>query len=331
MKKVIIGMSGGVDSSVAALLLQQQGFDVHGVFMKNWDDENPEPTYRKKTRNECPWEQDFADMRAVCHQLDIPYTTFNFTKEYRELVFNEFLHELQVGRTPNPDILCNQEIKFRLFFNKALGMTGAGYVATGHYAAIKNHQLCRPRDQAKDQTYFLYRIDPHILSRILFPLQDLTKQEVRTIAHKAGLATAQKKDSTGICFIGNIRYSDFIQTYLPKKPGIIETTNGKIVGEHDGLHLYTIGQRHGIHIGGTGPYYVTQKDIKRNVLIVTNNAHDPQLYQTVCIVHKLHWLGAITLPIQCSVQVRYRQAEAGGSGVVRAGHSGRTECTGERQ
>lgn len=309
-KKIIVGMSGGVDSSVAALLLQQQGHEVIGVYMKNWEDADTEetPEYRKaEALRGCSWEQDMADVRAVCAQLNIPYLTFNFVQEYRDLVFSEFVSELKAGRTPNPDIACNQEIKFRLFFEKALNMPDVDAVATGHYAAIHNGQLVRPADTNKDQTYFLHRIHPDHLDRILFPLQDLTKDEVRAIAAEHGFPNADKKDSTGICFIGDIDYNTFINEYIDKSPGEIQLQDGTVIGAHEGLHFYTIGQRRGINIGGDGPYYVVAKDLERGVLVVTNDSEDPALYRSECVVEKMHWLSETELPMQCKVQIRYRQ------------------------
>lgn len=309
MKKIVVGMSGGVDSSVAAYLLKQQGFDVLGVFMKNWEDATPEPGYRQQeTMAGCTWEEDFADVRAVCQQLDIPYTTFNFVEEYRDRVFDYFIAELKAGRTPNPDILCNQEIKFQLFLEKALRLEGVDGVATGHYAKIDNQgRLCRPRDRNKDQTYFLYRLDRAVLPRVVFPLADLTKEEVRAIAKQQKFPNADKKDSTGICFIGNIDYKQFIDQYIEKRPGVIQTLDGVVVGKHDGLHFYTIGQRRGINIGGTGPYYVVKKDQEKNILFVTNNKDDSQLFQASCRVSDLHWLTEFPLPKEADVQIRYRQ------------------------
>jgi len=305
--KIIVGMSGGVDSSVCAYLLKREGWDVLGVFMKNWEDDERDPVYRVPTSG-CTWEQDYADVRAVCDKLDIPYTTFNFVAEYRQRVFSVFLEELKAGRTPNPDIVCNQEVKFHLFLQKALQQEGVTAIATGHYARLRDGRLCRPLDLNKDQTYFLHRIDPAQFPHIVFPLADLTKQEVRAIAREQGFPNADKKDSVGICFIGNIDYREFISQHIPQQPGTIETLAGVEVGKHQGLHLYTIGQRKGIEIGGTGPYYVVRKDYSRNVLLVTNTPDDPALLQTTCVVDQMHWLVPPTeVPQQCSVQVRYRQ------------------------
>lgn len=305
--KIIVGMSGGVDSSVCAYLLKQQGYDVLGVFMRNWEDDERDPAYRVPTSG-CTWEEDFADVRAVCDTLDIPYTTFNFVKEYRERVFRVFLEELKDGRTPNPDIVCNQEVKFHLFLQKALRIPGVTAIATGHYAKLRDGLLVRPVDRNKDQTYFLYRIERETFPQIVFPLADLTKPEVRNIAAEQGFPNADKKDSTGICFIGNIDYREFIRQHIQSNPGVIETALGVAVGEHQGLHLYTIGQRKGVEIGGTGPYYVISKDYTRNVLVVTNDANDQALLQSVCEVSSMHWLvNADRVPERCEVQVRYRQ------------------------
>lgn len=310
--KVIVGMSGGVDSSVTAYLLQQEGWDVIGVFMKNWEDAFENPDYRDTSISGCSWEDDYADVRRVCDQLGIPYLTFNFVEEYKQLVFDSFLEELKKGRTPNPDIACNQEIKFHLFLKKALQVEGVTHVATGHYAKITEQEdgryvLTRPADSNKDQTYFLYRIEPDVLEHVLFPLADLEKEEVRAIAAEQQFPNADKKDSTGICFIGDIDYGAFIDQYLEKKPGDIITTEGKVIGEHQGLHFYTIGQRKGINIGGTGPYFVAEKRMETNELVVTNNSNDPLLYQQECVVKEMHWLQTSEMPFRCDVQVRYRQ------------------------
>lgn len=311
MKKVVVGMSGGVDSSVAAYLLQQQGYEVLGIFMINWEDATDNPTYRTDALSGCTWEQDYEDVRKVCDQLGITYMTFNFVEEYRALVFDYFLEELRVGRTPNPDILCNQEIKFHLFMKKALALEGVEAVATGHYAAIKqdgsDYYLCRPADDNKDQTYFLHRMDPNVLDKVLFPLQDLRKDEVRTIAQEQGFPNADKKDSTGICFIGDIDYGEFVKQYIPESKGNIVTKAGDVIGEHAGLHLFTRGQRKGIDIGGTGPYYVLDKNREANELIVTNDSEDDGLYHSGCTVSDMHWLYAKNVPAQVMVQVRYRQ------------------------
>lgn len=308
MDKIVVGMSGGVDSSVAAALLQEQGWDVIGVFMKNWDDIVPQPTYRtQEVMNGCSWERDLADARAVCDRLGIPLKVYYFVKEYHDLVFNIFIAELKKGHTPNPDILCNQEIKFRLFMERACAEEGVRAIATGHYARIRNGVLCRPKDLNKDQTYFLFRIPRERFAKIYFPLADFMKDEVRAKAEKLGFPNADKKDSTGICFIGEIKYNDFVREYIPRNPGNIETAAGEVIGTHDGLQFYTLGQRKGVNIGGCGPYYVLRKDQERNVLVVTNDNNDVGLFASECLVEDLHWLMDVELPDQASVHVRYRQ------------------------
>lgn len=304
--KIAVGMSGGVDSSVAAFLLQEQGHEVVGVFMKNWEDDVDDPRYRAPESG-CSWEEDYADMRAVCDQLGIEYTTFNFVDEYKERVFGYFLEELKSGRTPNPDIMCNQEIKFHLFLQRALQLPGVEAIATGHYARISGGKLMRPADRDKDQTYFLHRMGKEHLSQVVFPLAELTKDDVRAIAQEQGLATASKKDSTGICFIGDIDYDSFIDQYMDKQPGKIATKSGEVIGDHDGLHFYTIGQRRGVNVGGTGPYYVVKKDYDTNTLVVTNDPDDPDLSATDCAVEDMEWLVDVDLPVECEVMVRYRQ------------------------
>lgn len=307
--KIIVGMSGGVDSSVAAYLLKEQGHEVIGVFMKNWEDASDEPEYRKDTLSGCSWEEDYDDVRAVCDQLGIPYRTYNFVEEYRKAVFEDFVRELEAGRTPNPDILCNQEVKFKAFLEKALKEPGIDAIATGHYAAIVEGKLARPKDHNKDQTYFLYRIDRERLANIVFPLQNLTKDEVRAIAQEQGFPNADKKDSTGICFIGDIDYDAFIDQYIEKKPGKIVTKEGEVIGDHEGLHFFTIGQRKGINIGGTGPYFVLEKRMDTGQLVVTNDTDDPDLYSSQCLVTDMHWLQDLELPFECTTQIRYRQPE----------------------
>ena len=324
---VIVGMSGGVDSTVAAYLLQQQGYDVQGVFMKNWEDptewSGETAVYRKNRINDCPWEIDLADARAAAEKLGIPFRVMSFVNEYYDLVFSEFVSELKAGRTPNPDILCNQEIKFRLFFERALAEEGVDFVATGHYAKINvaadgSFQLLKPADREKDQTYFLHRMNAGVLPRVLFPLQDLTKGEVRKIALEQGFLNAEKKDSTGICFIGDIDYKTFIDQYIEKKPGkiVLVAASGEreVIGEHQGLHFFTIGQRRGIDIGGTGPFYVFAKDMASGELLVTNNVDDPRLFARECRVEKMHWLVSaedarvqVGSTFECEVMIRYRQ------------------------
>ena len=264
IKTVVVGMSGGVDSSVSALLLKRQGYRVIGMFMKNWEEKDEEGV--------CHSTRDFDDVVKVCKQLDIPFYSVNFVEEYRNQVFSHFLAELEAGFTPNPDILCNREIKFKAFLEKALHL-GADFLATGHYCrkceASNPPKLLKGADPNKDQSYFLYTITPHSLQKVLFPVGHLLKSEVRQIAKEFGLATAEKKDSTGICFIGKRDFKDFTSRYLGYKPGKFENLKGDVIGQHDGIAFYTIGQRKGLRIGGPGDaWFVVGKDIERNVVIV---------------------------------------------------------------
>lgn len=305
-KKVIVGMSGGVDSSVAAFLLQQEGYEVIGVFMKNWSDEFA-------IKGECPWEQDHMDARMVADQLNIPLYTFNFETEYKERVVRYFFDEYKAGRTPNPDILCNSEIKFKIFLEKALAM-GADYIATGHYARIREqnekYQLLKGIDASKDQSYFLYAIDKNILANVLFPVGELTKKEVRAIAHTLRFVTKDKKDSQGICFIGEIDLRQFLSQYISDTPGdIVDAETGEKVGEHTGLAWYTIGQRRGMSVGGTGlPLYVSGKDMQKNILYVAKGNYNPLLFKESLQAIKLNWLcDEPSLPQKLSAKIRYRQ------------------------
>ena len=309
--RVIVGLSGGVDSSVSALLLQQQGYDVQGIFMKNWEEDD--------TAEYCSASVDIADAQAVCDSLKIPLHTVNFAAEYWERVFENFLQEYKAGRTPNPDILCNKEIKFNAFLTYALQL-GADFIATGHYAGIARDTdelyLTKCADNNKDQTYFLYTLGQAQLSRTIFPLTKFTKPQVRLLAEKAGLSNFKKKDSTGICFIGERKFKDFLNRYLPAQPGNMETPAGQIIGQHDGLMYYTIGQRQGLRIGGKKtateePWYVLGKDIVRNVLIVGQGHNHPLLFSTVLYCSQINWVSG-TLPVTpffCSAKVRYRQVE----------------------
>ncbi|MGN0804411.1 MAG: tRNA 2-thiouridine(34) synthase MnmA [Candidatus Coproplasma sp.] len=310
MKTVVVGMSGGVDSSVSALLLKEQGYNVIGLFMLNWEEQGEDGA--------CTAESDYADVRRVCSLLDIPYYSVNFAKEYRERVFKHFLEEYSAGRTPNPDVLCNREIKFGPFREYALSL-GADYIATGHYCGIDhnkdgNHYLLKAKDSGKDQTYFLNQVTQTQLSRVLFPLADLPKEEVRRIAEANNLATAKKKDSTGICFIGERNFRKFLSEYLPAKPGKILTLSGEEVGEHCGLMYYTLGQRRGVNLGGkqgeSGRWFVVKKDLKNNILYVSHGDESP-LYSNSCFVTSLNWIG-VNPPqdeLICTAKFRYRQGE----------------------
>lgn len=308
-QRVIVGLSGGIDSSVTAFLLKQQGYEVEGLFMKNWEEDD--------TESYCAASIDLADTQAVCDRLDIPLYTINFAAEYWDRVFTHFLQEYQAGRTPNPDVLCNKEIKFKTFLDYAL-QRGADFIATGHYAGkcAKNHvyRLLKSVDPNKDQTYFLYTLTQESLAKTLFPLASLTKPEVRKIGRDIGLVNAEKKDSTGICFIGERKFKHFLQNYLPVQPGNIETLAGKKVGEHDGLMFYTIGQRQGLGIGGrkntaTAPWYVVDKDLTQNKLIVTQGHDHPALYSSTLICTQCHWINnlAPTSTLACTAKTRYRQ------------------------
>jgi len=311
-QNIIVGISGGVDSSVAALLLKQQGHSVSGVFMKNWEGDDND--------DHCAAEEDFADAKSVCHSLDISLQGINFSDQYWDNVFEYFLQEYGAGRTPNPDILCNKEIKFKAFLDYAIAQ-GADYIATGHYARVSNQKdeffLLRGKDSEKDQSYFLYTLGQKQLSHSLFPVGELEKHEVRKIAEDNNLVTHNKKDSTGICFIGERNFKQFLQQYLPAQPGEIQTTDGIELGSHDGLMYYTLGQRQGLGIGGRKGYegavwYVADKDLDNNILIVVNGHEDPLLYHRALTASQLHWVsgGAPTLPFTCSAKTRYRQTDS---------------------
>ncbi len=307
-KKVILGISGGVDSSVAALLLKNAGYDVTGLFMLNWEEENE--------RGACNAEGDFEDAARVCAQLDIPYYSVNFADKYLNRVFKYFLEEYKAGRTPNPDVLCNREIKFGPFADYAFSL-GADYIATGHYCGVAHeggrHLLLKAADAGKDQTYFLNQVPESRFEKTLFPLAGLKKEEVREIARKNGLATAKKKDSTGICFIGERNFRNFLKTYLPAQPGEIKNLEGETVGRHEGLMYYTLGQRKGLNLGGRqgeeGRWFVVKKDIANNTLIVSHGDESP-LYSRGCRVTGLNFIG-FNPPetFNCFAKFRYRQSE----------------------
>ncbi len=311
--RIVVGMSGGVDSSVAALLLKQQGHDVIGIFMKNWEE--------KDENGVCTSTADYEDVQRVCETIGIPYYTVNFTKEYYDHVFKYFLKEYEQGRTPNPDVLCNKEIKFKYFLDYALKVAGAEYLATGHYAQIDQvdgrFRLLRAEDQNKDQTYFLCQLGQTQLSKTLFPIGDLQKSEVRCLAEEYHLITADKKDSTGICFIGERNFTQFLSQYLPAQPGKIMDLKGNIKGKHNGLMYYTLGQRRGLGIGGQGtgePWFVVKKDLKKNILYVVQGDDDPALYSRALDASEMSWVSG-QMPEQkefhCTAKFRYRQPDQG--------------------
>ena len=309
-QKIIVGMSGGVDSSVAALLLRDQGYAVEGLFMKNWE-EDDDADY-------CAAAKDLADAGAVCERLDIPLHSVNFASEYWDRVFQHFLDEYRAGRTPNPDILCNREIKFHAFLDHALSL-GADRIATGHYARTRINdgrtQLLRGVDVNKDQSYFLHALSEYQLQHAIFPVGELPKQQVREIARRHGLATHDKKDSTGICFIGERRFDTFLQRYLPATPGDIQSDTGEVLGTHNGLMYYTLGQRKGLGIGGLqdaseAPWYVVDKDLDHNILIVAQGKDHPRLFHDTLETSHIHWInGAASAVTRCTAKIRYRQAD----------------------
>ena len=313
--RVIVGMSGGVDSSVTALLLKQQGYVVEGLFMKNWDEDDG--------TEYCTAQQDMSDAQSVADMLKIPLHSVNFASEYWDDVFQIFLQEYKSGRTPNPDILCNKEIKFKVFLDYA-ELLGGDYIATGHYArtSTKNGRtyLLKGIDDSKDQSYFLHAVNEAAFSRTLFPIGEMKKTEVRKIAEEYGLITAKKKDSTGICFIGERRFKDFLEQYLPGQPGNIESSDGDIIGQHSGLMYYTLGQRQGLGVGGLktsddNPWYVSGKDLSRNTLIAVQGGSHPLLFSDSLKVSELHWINGLPEEIiknentdfSCQAKTRYRQ------------------------
>jgi tRNA-uridine 2-sulfurtransferase len=308
--RVIVGMSGGVDSSVAALLLRDQGYAVEGLFMKNWEEDDA---------GDCAAAQDLADATMVCARLGITLHRINFSYEYWERVFSLCLDEFRAGRTPNPDVLCNKEIKFKTFLEHARAL-GADFIATGHYAGITRdgnaRVMLKARDEAKDQTYFLYTLGQAQLAYSLFPLAGLTKREVRALAQRAGLVTFDKKDSTGLCFIGERRFRDFLARFLSAQPGDITGPDGQWLGRHHGLMYYTLGQRQGLGIGGQRgmteqPWYVVDKDLNENRLIVAQGHDHPLLFSQGLIARQLQWVNGSppTLPMRCTAKIRYRQSD----------------------
>ena len=311
-RHVVVGMSGGVDSSVTALLLKEQGYDVTGVFMKNWEDDDNDEY--------CSSRQDLLDAVSVADTIGIPIEAVNFSKEYKERVFSDFLREYQAGRTPNPDILCNAEIKFKAFLEHAMNL-GADTIATGHYAQVRESdglfRLLKACDDSKDQSYFLHRLNQAQLSHAMFPLGKLLKSQVRAIAAQHGLPNHAKKDSTGICFIGERPFREFLNRYLPAQPGEMRTPEGKVVGEHIGLSFYTIGQRQGLGIGGARhasgePWFVAGKDLAGNRLIVVQGHDHPALFSRHLAALDSHWISG-TAPMsnhRYTAKTRYRQADA---------------------
>ena len=310
-QKVIVGMSGGVDSSVSALRLLEQGYEVTGLFMKNWDEDDG--------TEYCTAKEDLADAQGVCDRLGISLQTVNFAAEYWDHVFEVFLQEYSAARTPNPDILCNKEIKFKAFLDYARDL-GADLIATGHYARIEqrdqHYRLLKGRDANKDQTYFIYTLGQSQLARTLFPIGDLKKTDVRRMAVAAGFDNARKRDSTGICFIGERRFKEFLQRYLPAQPGAIETAEGAVLGRHEGLMYYTLGQRRGFGVGGIKgadheAWYVLAKDLERNVLIVGQGHEHPWMLSDSLVAGTLDWCQNFNLetPLRCSAKTRYRQPD----------------------
>lgn len=311
MEKVVIGMSGGVDSSVAAILLQKQGYEVIGLFMRNWDsladgEFDGSPTTEQGI---CPQEVDYNDAKAVCDKLGIPLYRKDFIKEYWDYVFTYFLDELRKGRTPNPDIMCNKYIKFDMFAKEAKKL-GASFIATGHYARICDGKLLKGLDDNKDQTYFLSQVSKEQLKNVLFPIGDMQKSEVRKIAMEYGLVTAKKKDSTGICFVGERNFTKFLENYLPNMPGdIVNIETNEVIGQHIGLMYYTIGQRKGLNIGGnTSRMFVVGKDLEKNILYICMGEDNDYLISDSCLVEDLNYLGDDRV-YSCTAKFRYRQKD----------------------
>ena len=305
--KIAIGISGGVDSAVSAYLLKKQGYDVMAVFMKNWNEEDENGI--------CTADQDFEDVRRICDHLDIPYYSVNFAREYWDRVFSIFLDEYKAGRTPNPDVLCNKEIKFKAFLDFCMDM-GADQIATGHYCRVNKMfgtRLIKGRDERKDQSYFLCTLNAHQLEKVEFPVGGYTKEYVRQIARDAGIPVADKKNSTGICFIGERNFRKFLQGYLPAQPGQMRTTSGEYIGQHQGLMYYTLGQRRGLNISGRGTgesWFVVDKDLKNNILYVEQGADSPKLYSKVCVCSDFSFVNPLDIKeFDCTAKFRYRQPD----------------------
>ncbi len=307
---VYVGMSGGVDSSVTAALLKEQGYTVVGVYMKNWTEDLPGMV--------CPWKEDYQDAKRVAVHLGIDFKTYDFQKEYKHKVVDYMIDEYKAGRTPNPDVMCNQEVKFKLFLESALA-DGADMIATGHYARVNHNskdrsvwpagraQLLTAKDTNKDQTYFLYRVNSNALAKTLMPIGEYaTKAEIRKLAKKFGLATADKKDSQGICFVGKVGIKEFLEQFVTAEPGAIIDQDGAEIGEHDGAIYYTIGQRHGLHVGGGLPYYVVGKDMAKNIVYVTTQLDDERLWRTELTVTDAHWINGEPDAKNLQVRTRYR-------------------------
>lgn len=296
-KKVYVGLSGGVDSSVTAALLKEQGYDVTGVYMKNWSQDLPGFV--------CPWKEDYQDAKRVAVKLGIPFKMYDFEKEYRHKVVDYMIDGYKAGITPNPDIMCNQEVKFKLFLEAARA-DGADLIATGHYARIKDGRLLTGEDANKDQSYFLYRVTEDALRHSLMPIGEYEKPVVREIARKLGLNTAEKKDSQGICFVGKVGIKEFLQQFVKTEPGTIVDQYGQAVGEHDGALFYTIGQRHGLHVGGGLPYYVVGKDMQKNEVYVTTDLQDDRLWSHMLELTSPHWINQAPDEAVTDYQVRTR-------------------------
>ena len=311
-KKVVVGLSGGVDSAVACIVLMQAGYDVEAMFMRNWDSSiNNDVLGNPNNPNDvCPQENDYMDALDVANRLGIKLHRIDFVEEYWDNVFKYFIDEYNAGRTPNPDILCNKEIKFKCFLEKAMEM-GFDYIAMGHYARSDGEMLLRGVDQNKDQSYFLCQLSHDQIKKTIFPIGDMVKADVRKLAKEAGLSIADKKDSTGVCFIGERNFKEFLKNYIPAKPGLMKTLDGKIVGKHEGIMYYTIGQRHGLSIGGPGEaWFVIGKDIKENILYVGQGDMQDYLYSNRCIVSNINWLGkTFSGSLNCTAKFRYRQKD----------------------